>query len=141
LRERILKALQFIAVIVAFASASAWAQPQQDALARLAGTWEIVSASGSTGCDRGQTFTPTADNRYVTLDQHDAEGADNSRYIVLQVHNDRVLMFIEGEERLTAQGDPVIWWAVFDGPNTFRWRRYDWPATALTDALWRRCTT
>jgi len=136
-----LTTLRILAAVLLFSSASAVAQPQQDALARLAGAWEIVGANGSSGCDAGQTFTPTADGRYVALDQHGAEGAYNSRYIVLHVETDRVMMFIEGEQRLTAQGDPVVWWAVFDGPNTFRWRRYDWPRTAMTDAVWRRCTT
>ena len=133
--------LRLLLVLLMLTSASAAAQTPSEALARLAGTWEIVSEGGRTGCESGQTFLPTADGRYVDLSQPSDDGAFRLRYMVLQVQQNRVLMFIEGEDRLTAQGDPVLWWAVFDGADRFRWRRYDWPATATTDAEWRRCTT
>jgi hypothetical protein len=121
--------------------ATATAQTAQSTVERLAGVWEVVSPTGRSGCDAAQTFAVSADGRYVDLTERDAEGVYTARYIVLQAQPDRILMFIEGEARLTAQGDPVIWWAVFDGPDTFRWRRYDWPQTAMTDAQWRRCIT
>jgi hypothetical protein len=102
----------------------------QDTLANLAGTWEIVSPNGRSGCERGQVFTPSPDGRYVDLAEHDGRDTYRVRYIVLQAQESRILMFIETEQRLTPQGDPVVWWAVFDGPDRFRWRRYDWPRTA-----------
>ena len=61
------------------------------------------------------------------------------RYRVLQVSGDRVLLFIEGENRRNEYGGPVTWWAVFDNRNRFRWRRDDWPDNTMTALEWRRC--
>jgi hypothetical protein len=128
------------AALASLALAPGPSQAQQG-IARIAGAWEIVGPSGRSGCENGQIFTPSADRRYVQLTEGGGADIYQARYIVLQVQSNRILMFIEGEERTTAQGDPVLWWAVFDSPDRFRWRRYDWPVGALTDGEWRRCTT
>jgi hypothetical protein len=47
-------------------------------------------------------------------------------------------LFIEGEKRLTPYRDPVVWWALFKGDDTFHWRRTDWAPSERTSA-WRRC--
>jgi hypothetical protein len=132
----------FAMMLLVVAAPLAAAQQVTDPVAAIAGRWEIVN--GQTGevtapCGQGQTFTPTGDRRYVDLTFDDAPSEPPTRYIVLQAQPNRVLMFIEGESRVTAAGDPVVWWAVFDGPDRFAWRRTDWGAQMRTAAVWRRC--
>lgn len=105
------------------------------------GDWQVVNTvDGSIvyDCQHAQTFKPAPDRRTVVLTER---GTDNwqARYMVLHEEKDRVLMFIEKEERRTDNGDPVLWWAYFDGPDKFRWRRYDWDKGDATATQWQRC--
>lgn len=113
-----------------------------DPLTWIAGDWEIVdpeTGEPEQACAKAQRFKPTADERHVDLTELGTPDF-KARYTVVHRAKNRVLMFIDGEERLTDAGDPVLWWANFDGPDQFQWRRYDWPAGAAT-ATWRRCQT
>ena len=113
-----------------------------DPVAFLVGEWEIVDESGKTlqECSKAQTFKATPDGLHIDLTERGV--ADwSAHYLIIHRDKNRVLMFIEKEDRTTEQGDPVLWWAYFDGPDKFRWRRYDWDATAATATEWRRCRT
>ena len=80
----------------------------------------------------------TPDRKTIVLTEKSANNW-TAKYMVLHQEEDRVLTFIENEERTTDAGDPVLWWAYFNGPDKFRWRRYDWDADAGTTSEWRRC--
>lgn len=119
---------------------SAAAEPVANPVSALAGAWRVTNATtGKIIADCGspdqQFFAPTKDQRYVDL----TVGDHRSRYVVLQVRDSDVLMFIEGEKRLTDNGDPVLWWARFVDPTRFYWRRYDWPPSGRTATEWTRC--
>lgn len=122
-------------------AASAPATVGVDPLAVFSGDWQI--ANSDTGeilldCTQGQRFTVAPDRRSVELTELSA--ADQRiRYLVLRSETNRILMFIETEERLTSMGDPILWWAHFDGPDRFRWRQYGWSPDSGTAAEWRRC--
>ena len=110
-------------------------------LSLIDGNWQVVNTvNGDTvyDCQHAQNFKPTPDRRSVILTERATENWQ-ARYLVLHEEKDRVLMFIEKEERKTDNGDPVLWWAYFDGPDKFRWRRYDWDASDATATEWRRC--
>jgi hypothetical protein len=114
--------------------------PSNDALALIGGAWSIQREGRiDTPCTQRLTVSP--DRKTVVL-QDLADGPPpgaKSEYLVLRVELSRVLTFIDGEKRLTDNGDPVIWWAVFDGNNRFRWRRTDWAPTEVTVGTWVKC--
>ena len=65
-------------------------------------------------------------------------GRDAVVYKVLAVNGNVLTMFIEGEDRKTDGGDPVVWSLVLNGENEFYWRRSDWPKGMVTGSF-RRC--
>ena len=112
-----------------------------DPLAVFSGDWQVVDSD--TGemlldCANGQRFTVAADRRSVGLVEKGVANG-SARYLVLRRDGSRILMFIEDEERTTDAGDPILWWAHFDGPDRFRWRQYGWAPDSRTAAEWRRC--
>jgi hypothetical protein len=60
-----------------------------------------------------------------------------STYRVLAHTATSITMQIEGENRMTKAGDPVIWELRFRGPDEFCWHRLDWRLTGCTVALVR----
>ena len=44
---------------------------------------------------------------------------------------------IRGEERLTENGDKVVWQLNLIDDNTYCWRRTDWPSHACTKSILR----
>lgn len=110
------------------------------ALSSLQGDWQIVeTATGKVaqGCDTAQEFRVSANRRRVELTERNVTDF-HATYHVIKSRHDRILMRIENEDRLTDSGEPVKWWAIFEGPDQFRWRRDDWAKEGRTDA-WRRC--
>ena len=112
-----------------------------EAVSAIVGEWEIVdgqSGEVKQACAKAQIFKASQDGRYIDLTERRVDNW-SARYLVIHREANRVLMFIENEKRTTEQGDPILWWAYFDGPDQFRWRQYDWEATNATAAVWRRC--
>lgn len=89
------------------------------------------------GCDLAQQFRVSPDRRRVELTERTVKDF-RATYHVIKARPEQILMKIEDEDRLTDNGEPVKWWAMFEGPDQFRWRRDDWPKDGRTDA-WRRC--
>lgn len=112
-----------------------------DPLAVFSGDWQVLNPDTgkvSIDCKAAQSFAVSADRRTVVLTE---KGDDKwaARYMVLRSEKNRILMFIEDEERTTEVGDPILWWAYFEGPDRFRWRQYDWGRDDRTVVEWRRC--
>lgn len=130
-------------MLVGWLAATQSGNPEPTDPARLiAGNWQIVDGESKTGqdCAKGQSFAAAPDGRHIILTERGTPEAEWSvSYLIVRSDKNRLLMSIEGEQRLTENGDPVLWWAYFDGPDKFRWRRYDWKAGEVTAAEWRRC--
>jgi hypothetical protein len=130
----------FSFVVALSASATAGVKPVVDPLSAIEGDWEIVdTATGNVvqNCTKAQSFRVTPERTHVALtERHLPNGS--ARYIVLHAEQNRVLMFIENEHRRTKGGDPILWWAVFIGPDAFYWRQYDWGRGQRT-ITWKRC--
>lgn len=112
-----------------------------DPLGVFSGDWQVVdpgTGKAAIDCKTAQRFAVSADRKTIVLTE---KGEDKwaVRYLVLRSEKNRILMFIEGEERKTESGDPILWWAYFEGPDRFRWRQYDWAPDERTAAEWRRC--
>lgn len=112
-----------------------------DPLSVFSGDWQVVDTETdkvAIDCKKAQRFAVSPDCRAVVLTE---KGEDDwvARYRVLRSEKNRILMFIEDEERVTEAGDPILWWAYFDGPDRFRWRQYGWARDSRTSAEWRRC--
>lgn len=109
----------------------------------LAGRWEVrntgTGKAASVCADKGPEYRISSDGKHVELVLKRGGELRRARYTVLHVLKDRVLLFFEGERRRNEYGGPVVWWAVFDGHNRFRWRRDDWPRNNVTAEEWRRC--
>lgn len=113
----------------------------KDPLSLIAGDWEVVNVHTGKAlqdCAHAQSFNVSPDRTHVLLTDH-GNKPRSFNYLVIWDDPTRLLTYIENEDRLDDQGDPVLWWAYFDGPNKFRWRRYDWSRGAMTVAEWRRC--
>jgi hypothetical protein len=112
-------------------------------LQALSGRWEARDPGGARAIADCRAswweYRISADGRQVELVLHRDGATERERYRVLHVTGDRVLLFIEGENRRNQYGGPVTWWAVFDTRNRFRWRRDDWPDNTMTALEWRRC--
>lgn len=133
--------MSFLALFgLAVAGAAQASSSPADPASLIVGEWEIVDDSGKTvqQCGKGQVFKASADGRHIELTERGTPDW-SVRYLIVRRDLDRVLMSIENEERLTDQGDPILWWATFEHPDKFRWRRYDWKNTEVTAAVWRRC--
>ncbi len=131
----------FIALLTAAqAQTSVAPSSVEDPLAAIAGDWQVVdhrTGKAIMDCQNYQRFAVSPDRRAVTLSGPWTETP--VRYVVLHSEKNRALMFVEGERRLTKHGDPVLWWAYFDGPDRFAWRQYDWLPEVRTTSEWRRC--
>ncbi len=138
-----LHSLALGAAIPVWASFATLGETTFNPLHALSGRWEAQDpriGRKSAGCQaQWYEYRISADGRHVELSLHRDGKTRRERYQVLHVLNDRVLLFIEGERRLTEYGGPVTWWAVFDGHNRFRLRRDDWPRNTVTAIEWRRC--
>jgi hypothetical protein len=111
-------------------------------LQALSGRWEARDPGGGSAADCKASwfeYRLSGDGKHVELVLHRNGVTERERYLVLSVEGNRVLLFIEGERRRNEYGGPVVWWAVFDGHNRFRWRRDDWPRNSMTALEWRRC--
>ncbi len=62
---------------------------------------------------------------------------DTINYKVLKVEGNVMTMFVEGETRKTASGDPVVWSLVLVDDNRYYWRRTDWEAGSGTSHVLR----
>lgn len=116
-------------------------QQTVDPLAAFPGSWQMVNTGTKEvvqDCARAQSFEVTPDRRTLILTE---KWANNwtARYRVIHSEPQRVLVFLENETRKTEAGDPALWWAYFDGPDKFRWRRYDWALDSGTLTEWQRC--
>lgn len=112
-----------------------------DPLTVFSGDWQVVDTVTSEviqDCSRAQSFDVTPDGRTLLLTERWA-GNWTARYRVVHSEPNRVLFIIENDRRRTDAGDPISWWAYFDGPDRFRGRQYDWPSTNATPSEWRRC--
>ena len=130
------------AVALLLASSPALAEQTVDLPAALNGDWQIVNTENpklDQGCDKMQRFAVAPDGKSILLTEPWANFS--STYQVILVEKNRLLTVLEGEKRLTEQGDPVLWWFYFEDNDHFRFRQYDWAAENATTAQWVRCTT
>jgi hypothetical protein len=110
----------------------------------LSGRWEARGPAAGLGraadCRANSyEYRISADGRHVELLASRGGKTERERFVVMHVANDRVLLLVEGEPGRTEYGGPIVWWAVFDGHNRFRWHRDDWPRNSMTALEWRRC--
>ncbi len=132
-----------LAALLALTSAAiaAPALGPADPLVAIVGDWQVIdTVAGTTqqDCSKAQTFAISSDAREIVLTEKWAANW-TARYRVVRAEPTRVLTIIEDEKRVTDVGDPVLWWLIFEGPDSFRWRRYDWPRTEATSTQWQRC--
>src|SRR5262245_17234865 len=130
------------AAIPVWASLATLGETAFNPLKALSGRWETRDPGGVGTADCKASwfeYRPSDDGKHVELLFHRNGATEREHYLVLFVERDRVLLFIEGERRRNEFGGPVVWWAVFDGHNRFRWRRDDWPRNSVTALEWRPC--
>lgn len=132
----------FIACLagIIFAPCAAFAEEAIDLPTALNGDWKIVNEQKqelSQGCDKMQRFAVASDGKSILLTEPWANFS--ATYKVILAEKDRILTVIEGEDRLTDQGDPILWWFYFEDKDHFRFRQYDWHSENATAAIWVRC--
>lgn len=124
-------------------STGAYSLPEEvDIRTHLAGRWDWES-HGSLCSDSTHTIAFADSGRVMTITQQnvwvDSLGRDRTTavYDIHAVTRSTVRGQIRGEERLTADGEPVVWDLVLSGPDEYRWHRTDWPPLGVTDRIVR----
>lgn len=136
-------------VIVCAAMASACTSSRQviapamdiEARARVFGVWDW---EGENMC-RTNTHTITfyEDGEVLVLTfQHPITTASQSkramyRYQIVGGEGNSIVGMMEGEDRSTDAGEPVVWTLKMFTPNQYRWQRNDWGSNRYTRAVVR----
>ncbi len=91
-----------------------------DPLAAMNGRW--TSTDSGDCATKWFEYSVSADRREYTTRYPDGKTQVNT---ILHTEPNKVYLFYRGETRLTPQGDPILWWLIFDA------------AEALSDASHR----
>jgi hypothetical protein len=129
----------FFAAFV-FLPSAALSESALDVPALLNGDWKIVDQEKpeqSQSCDKMQRFAVSPDGKSVLLTEPWANFSAN--YKIILIEQNRMLTILDGDERMTEQGDPILWWLYFEDKDSFRFRQYGWPAQNRTFKKWVRC--
>ena len=111
-------------------------------LERLRGTWGAV-VDGKLDCKDSQTISFAADRTTAIFSSPygftNSKGSevDTITYKILSIRDNAITMFLNGESRTTAGGDPIVWTLILFQPNAFVWRQTDWPVGHATTARMR----
>lgn len=112
--------------------------PTADLLARVSGTWAMLS-EGVVDCSKdAETISFSKDQTVASFRSTtnyavgNGKEADTITYKVLKVDGNTITMFLNGETRTTAGGDPIVWTLVLLRDNMYVWRQTDWPAGEST---------
>ena len=122
--------------------AEPYAAPDGDVFAAAAGIWDWEGAEEFCRKDP-HTIAFSEDRALMTLVSRepwtDSSGTVHqaTEYEVLEHSAGRVRGRIRGEDRRTADGEPVIWDLVLVDANTYRWHRTDWPLGGFTKPVHR----
>ncbi|MEZ5715198.1 MAG: hypothetical protein R3D85_08530 [Paracoccaceae bacterium] len=113
-----------------------------DVLDRLMGRpWSHVRPEGG-ACEEAFWFelNPERSRLTVRLNEpvpsRDIVG-DTFHYQLREVHETTARMFLEHETWRDGSGQLVEWWLILLGPDSFAWRRSDWPIWNLTPLRYR----
>ncbi|HEY7608482.1 MAG TPA: hypothetical protein VIF14_04550 [Alphaproteobacteria bacterium] len=137
-----LHSLALGAAVPLWAALASLGEASFNPLHALSGRWEARDPAARDTADcraNSDEYRISGDGRHVELLLHRGGKTRRERFVVMHVANDRVLLFVEGEPGRNEYGGPIVWWAVFDGRNRFRWHRDDWPRNSLSAIEWRRC--
>lgn len=109
----------------------------------LTGTWDDEDSST---CELSRAISFSDDGKLMIATYLDigytseSDGRKQFIYDVLAVSESAVTVVLENEERLDANGDPVVWIVRLIDENTFCWGREDWPDDSCTPPR-MRCDT
>jgi hypothetical protein len=110
--------------------------------ANISGRWDW-SVRGAPCTDSAHTIAFPDDGDIMTITQQqpviDSSGRDLTvtTYDLDTVTPSRIRGAIRGENRLTDDGEPVVWELVVVDPDTYHWHRTDWPPYGLTAPIVR----
>jgi hypothetical protein len=102
------------------------AQSAIDPLAAFQGKWTWVGHQSKLGrakacAEKWEQFEPSADKRRLVARYPGGQ----SEYVVLYQDNNRVALYLVDEKRrLRPDGDRVVWVAIFESNDRYRWRMY-----------------
>jgi len=84
--------------------------------------------------DDGKTITVSyPDNGYAS----EFDARSKFEYDILDVNESWLRMALQNEQRLDADGKPVVWVLKLVDENTFCWGRDDWPSDGCTPPRFR----
>ena len=132
--------IAFLLVVAAVNTAPPSSPPE--AMSRIVGTW---GSTGRFACDQTPHTISVADggerllfNTPKAVEMDDGSVRSVLTYKVLRAERDKLWLFVEGETRKTAAGDPVVWVLIMLDRDTYAWRRTDWAPDGMTKPA-RRC--
>lgn len=117
-----------------------------DVFRRATGKWDMVGNSDF--CKAGTdieviSFSP--DNRTAYFERPipplDDEGKPVKNYSYQVLYNDEnsITMIVNGEKRITPNGDRFVWVLIMKDPDSFSWRATHWEKNARTKLTMGRC--
>lgn len=109
----------------------------------VTGRWTVVGRAGS--CDTNTAtlrFTPDHADlilvRSIPVREPDGTLDSITRYPVIGHTLHSIQVVRRGETRINADSTPVTWTLVLRSPDTYTWRRSDWPPIMPVPS-YRRC--
>lgn len=135
-------ALVFTAIAMAGPAAAQNPPPNSDLFKTVTGKWGWKD-SDTSGCATGPHTIAFPSNKTAIFTHSKSfksvtgEMTNTSTYDVLYAEANKITMYLQGELRRTEVGDRVLWVLILKDPNTYAWRRTDWPATSATKEIGR----
>lgn len=136
------------AVCAALLFSGATAGPAPDDAAalfnQLPGKWAPLQ-DGKFDCSDAQVISFSKDRSTATFaftkpfKNDDGQTVSAAVYKVLRVKGPSITLFLNGEKRETAGGDPIVWTLVLIRDDAYVWRQTDWGAGESTIPF-VRCT-
>lgn len=111
---------------------------------RLPGKWAPLQ-DGKFDCGDAQVIAFSKDRSTATFTftkpfkNDDGQTVAAAVYKVLRVKGQSITLFLNGEKRETAGGDPIVWTLMLIQDNAYVWRQTDWGAGESTIPF-IRCT-
>lgn len=117
-----------------------------DVFSLAQGKWDMI---GNPDFCKGGTdieiISFSSDNRTAHFKRpipplgEDGKPVTNYSYQVLYNSENSITMIVNGEKRLTPDGDRIVWVLIMESPDRFTWRATHWEKDARTKLAMGRC--
>lgn len=118
--------------LLSLAATASQAPPREATIFdQLPGQW-AAQVDGKVDCSDAQVISFDKDRTTATFSftkpfkNDDGQTVTTAVYKVLRTKGQGITLYLNGEKRETAGGDPIVWTLVLIKPDAYVWRQTDW---------------